>query len=75
MKTLRYKTNINCGGCVATVTPYLNDAPGVEAWRVDTAHADKLLTVEGDFSDEEVRKRVEEAGFKIEPKRRLLGLF
>jgi hypothetical protein len=25
MKTLKFKTNINCGGCLAKVTPFLNE--------------------------------------------------
>ena len=24
METLKFKTNINCGGCVKSVTPHLN---------------------------------------------------
>ena len=24
METLQFKTNINCGGCVAKITPFLN---------------------------------------------------
>ena len=76
MKTSKFKTNINCGNCIATVTPHLNEARGVEEWHVDTADKDKILTVKGDFSDEEVKAKVQEAGFRIEEKRGLFsGLF
>ena len=42
MKTLKFKTNINCGGCVSKVTPFLNNQEGVESWEVDTVNPDKF---------------------------------
>ena len=48
METLKFKTNINCGGCIATVTPVLNTLEGVTKWDVDTANPKKILTVESD---------------------------
>ncbi|WP_026461362.1 heavy-metal-associated domain-containing protein [Adhaeribacter aquaticus] len=68
METLKFKTNIKCGGCVATVTPFLNGEKSVEKWQVDTNNPDKILTVEGSaVNEEEVIESVEKAGFKIEP--------
>ncbi|MBC3538301.1 copper chaperone [Rufibacter immobilis] len=68
METLKFKTNIKCGGCVATVTPFLNNEKSVEKWQVDTNNPDKILTVEGStVSEQEVVEAVEKAGFKIEP--------
>ncbi len=66
-KTLKFKTNINCSGCVAKVTPFLNDKIGISHWHVDTASKDKILSVhfEG-ISEEQVIQKVQEAGFKIE---------
>jgi copper chaperone len=75
MKKLQYKTNINCGGCIATVTPFLNKVTGIEKWEVDTQKPDKILTVQGEISSEEIEKAVTEAGFKIERKKGILGLF
>jgi copper chaperone len=46
METLKFKTNIKCGGCIAAVTPALNTLDGVDKWDVDTANPDKILTVE-----------------------------
>lgn len=67
-ETLKFKTNINCGGCVATVTPFLNEAEGICHWNVDTAGKDKILTVTSDgITEKEIIQKVEEAGFKIEP--------
>lgn len=46
--TRKYKTNLRCGGCVATIGPVLDAAPGVKAWSAETESPDKVLTVEGD---------------------------
>ena len=68
MKDLKFKTNINCGGCVSKVTPVLNAAEGVCEWTVDTANKDKVLIVKTDFlSASEVIATVEKAGFKAQP--------
>ncbi len=68
MKTYQFKTNINCGGCIATVKPFLDNASGIEEWSVDTALRDKILTVQtNEASPAEIIKTVEKAGFKIEP--------
>jgi copper chaperone len=48
METLKFRTNIKCGGCIATVTPALDTLEGVAKWEVDTANPDKILTVESD---------------------------
>ncbi len=65
--TLKFKTNINCGGCVAKVTPFLNEAEGVCHWEVDTTNAAKILTVHSEgITEAEVIATVKEAGFKAE---------
>ncbi|WP_348677013.1 heavy-metal-associated domain-containing protein [Flavobacterium coralii] len=67
-KEFLFKTNINCGGCVAKVTPFLDDAEGVCHWEVDTQNKDKVLTVKSEgISQEQVMQTVQRAGFKIEP--------
>lgn len=63
MATMQFKTNINCGSCVRSVTNFLNEVPGMEKWRVDTDHPDKILTVEGPATAEAVIEAVEDAGF------------
>jgi copper chaperone len=69
MKILKFKTNINCSGCVANVTPYLNGNENIKKWEVDTANPEKILSVEADQIDEkEVMELVQKAGYKIEPK-------
>jgi copper chaperone len=66
MKTLQFKTNINCGGCIKAVTPTLNEQAGAGNWQVDTATPDKILTVTSDkLTPAQVVQVVEQAGFQI----------
>jgi len=63
----QFKTNINCGGCIASVTPHLNANSNIKSWNVDTTNPQKVLTVETDtLSDEAVREIVIKAGYKAE---------
>ena len=64
---MQFETNINCGGCIETVKPYLNAEEGVESWEVDTQNPKKLLTVEGAVDAETVKQAVQNAGFEIKP--------
>ena len=66
MKVLKFKTNIKCLGCVAKVTPHIQNAGGIESWEVDITKPDKILTVKGDVSAEEVAAVVAEAGFQAQ---------
>lgn len=66
MDKLTFKTNINCGNCVRSVTGFLNEVEGIAHWEVDTANPDKILTVEGDVPAEAVMEAVEDAGFDIQ---------
>ena len=67
-KNLQFKTNINCGGCVATVKPHLDNADGVCHWEVDTTNKDKVLTVKSEgMTEQEIIDTVKKAGFTIEP--------
>lgn len=64
METLQFKTNINCEGCIAKVTPFLNQVEEIEDWRVDTANPDKILTINGEeLSSELILETIEKAGF------------
>ncbi|MEC7753699.1 heavy-metal-associated domain-containing protein [Roseivirga sp. UBA1976] len=75
MKKSVFKTNINCGGCVATVTPFLEKANSVKRWEVDTNSKEKKLTVTGEYLDKaEVINLVKEAGFEIKAKKGLFRL-
>jgi copper chaperone CopZ len=64
-----YKTNINCGGCIASVTPALNQIDEIESWSVDTENPEKILSVEleDDTDSQCIIDAVSSAGFRIEP--------
>lgn len=65
---LQFKTNINCGGCVAAVTPHLDRLDGIAHWEVDTDNKDKILTVSATgASTQQIVETVQQAGFTIEP--------
>lgn len=67
MKTLKFKTNVNCGGCIATVTPHLNQVKGIVKWSVDTTNPMKILTVETSELDPDVIvETLESAGYKAD---------
>ncbi|MFN3405394.1 MAG: heavy-metal-associated domain-containing protein [Cytophagaceae bacterium] len=65
MKTLKFKTNIKCSGCVAKVKPYL-DKLEKATWDVDVSVPEKVLTVKGDINEKEVQDMVSKAGFNSE---------
>lgn len=68
METVKFKTTIKCSGCVATVTPGLNEAAGANNWQVDLQSPDKVLTVKATDKDvaTEVIKKLQEVGYKAE---------
>ena len=67
MKQYQFRTNINCSGCVAKVTPALNQNVEIKDWKVDTDNPNKILTVETEsLNEEEVKAIVHKAGFKAE---------
>src|SRR4051812_14841656 len=66
MKTMRFRTDLNCGSCVAAVTPLLDGERSIEHWHVDTQAPEKVLTVEGErVSADQVRSLVAQAGFRV----------
>jgi copper chaperone CopZ len=66
METIKFKTNIKCTGCLATVTPYLNKTAGENKWQVDLQDPQRTLTVESDRTEEEIRSALKDAGFEAE---------
>ena len=67
MKKYIYKTNINCNGCIAAVTPNMSAEEGIINWSVDTDNPDKILTVEVENIDSQlVEDAVKKAGYNIE---------
>jgi copper chaperone len=67
METVQFKTNIKCSGCVAKVTPVLNELAGTDNWEVDVNKPEKILTVSAKgLTEEAIKTAVEKAGFKAE---------
>jgi len=66
MKTYKFKTNINCNGCINAVAPLLNKINNIRSWKVDIDDPYKILSVDTeDESDEQIRDAVLKAGFEI----------
>ncbi|SNR83970.1 heavy-metal-associated domain-containing protein [Lutibacter flavus] len=67
MENLKFKTNINCTGCLSKVSPQLNNEKGIEEWDVDLNNSQKILTVKSNSaSEEDVVSAVKKVGFNIE---------
>ncbi|MBS1951672.1 MAG: hypothetical protein OJF59_001681 [Cytophagales bacterium] len=66
METTKFKTNINCSGCIARATDALNNAAGKDNWTVDTNNPNKILTINNAGTKAEVVRAVQNLGFKIE---------
>ncbi len=65
METIQFKTNIKCSGCIATVTPFLNEVAGEDNWEVDIQNPDKVLTVSTEKANNtDIKKAVEKAGYQ-----------
>lgn len=63
----KFKTSINCNGCVGKVTPFLNNGKGISRWEVDIADAKKILTVvSSGINEQEIVDILRQAGFKAE---------
>lgn len=63
MNTLKFKTNINCTGCLAQVTPALNETAGENNWTVDLQSPEKTLVVNTNRQGKDIEKAVKQAGF------------
>ncbi|HRE51168.1 MAG TPA: heavy-metal-associated domain-containing protein [Flavitalea sp.] len=67
-KEFRFRTNLNCGGCVSKVKADLDNAEGLSEWNVDIDNADKILTVKSKgITKDEVAAIIKSKGFKAEP--------
>lgn len=67
MKTLKFNTNINCAGCVASATSHLNKVSEIQSWNVDTNKSNKPLSVQTDLNEQQIIQIIEKAGFKAVP--------
>jgi copper chaperone len=67
MKTLKFKSNIKCSGCIAKVAAAMKDESGIAHWEVDIYTPEKILTVQTeDLTEDEVKKIVASVGYTAE---------
>ncbi|MDB2589160.1 heavy-metal-associated domain-containing protein [Bacteroidia bacterium] len=63
----KFKTTIQCNGCLSKVTPKLNEILKEQSWSVDLESDDRILTVNDDnVSLDAVVSAVKSVGFEIE---------
>ena len=63
----KFKTTIQCNGCLLKVTPKLNEILKEQSWSVDLESDDRILTVKNDnVSVDAVVSAVKSEGFEIE---------
>lgn len=61
---MKFKTNIKCGGCIAAVTPTLDQAVGAGNWEVDLSHPDRILSLPAtDLPADKVTALLANAGY------------
>ena len=62
----KFKTNINCGGCVAAVKPILDNIDNLDSWQVDTSSKEKTLTLQCNAETKNAAiQAVENQGFLV----------
>jgi copper chaperone len=63
---VQFKTNLHCGSCLRSATPFLEAIENLPAWSVDLGHPDRILTVESEDAAmaEAIVSALEEAGFE-----------
>ena len=67
MPEAKFKTTIQCNGCLSKVTPKLNEILEEQSWSVDLESDDRILTVNDDnVSLDAVVSAVKSVGFEIE---------
>ncbi len=67
MSEAKFKTTIQCNGCLSKVTPKLNEILEEQSWSVDLESDDRILTVnDNNVSVDAVVSAVKSVGFEIE---------
>ena len=66
MKTIRFKTNLKCGGCIKAITPGLESLNIIDTWSVDLENPDRVLEIKVPVDvSEQVIESVKKAGYQI----------
>jgi copper chaperone len=67
MKTLHFKTDVNCSSCIATVSPELEFKEKIQEWSIDITNPENILTITTDYTEGEITEIFEKVGHKAEP--------
>lgn len=66
-KEFKFKTNINCEGCVSQIKNDLNNAEGICQWEVDINNPNKTLTVQSiRITQDEIIAIIQGKGYEAE---------
>ena len=68
METIKFRTTIKCSGCVAKVTPVLDENVGKGNWQVDILSPEKFLTItpKEPLNEAQLANAIESVGYKLE---------
>jgi copper chaperone len=67
MKSMKFKTNMKCAGCIAGIKPKLDAEKEIENWEVTLQSPQSILTVySSTLSQKAIVEIVERAGFTAE---------
>lgn len=66
MDKIQFKTNLKCAGCIAAVKPMLDKKAGEGKWQVDLSDPQRILTIEAQIEEEEVKALLAKAGYTAE---------
>jgi cation transport ATPase len=69
MKQIEIGTNLHCESCVTKLGKVLNNQPAIHHWKTDLNNPQKLLTVHGDLTSEELAGLLKQAGFEAVPEK------
>lgn len=68
MKTFEFTSTIKCQACVNTVTPVLNNFPGIQSWNVDLQDPSRKLSIQAENLDVlKLQEALKALGYSITP--------
>ena len=66
METIRFKTNLKCGGCIKAINTGLESLNIIDTWNVDLDNPDRVLEIKApEDVSEQVIESVKKAGYQI----------
>ncbi|MGC6414132.1 MAG: heavy-metal-associated domain-containing protein [Bacteroidia bacterium] len=67
MNTIKFKSNIKCGGCIAAINEGMNEMVGENQWEVDLSSENRILTVKTEnVTSEEISEKLKNLGYTAE---------